>query len=165
VTWHNSENTTAYHCRANKYYYYYYRFTALWSLSGTALVSWYQKGKTKTNLNFLEQEIVSGAGFSWAICKCAPCPWQITMPASRHSLYYRPDVSKYWWHQNCKNCHGEVDDVYRCLQKIISVCAWKFGDGPLSQMPGGKPIHCAVGLPQKAKLLCFFNICTVMGVG
>jgi len=32
--------------------------------------SWHQKGKT--NLDLLEQEIVSGSGISWAICKSAP---------------------------------------------------------------------------------------------
>jgi len=60
------------------YYYHYYHFMALWILSGTTWVSWYQKGKTKTNLDFLEQEIVSGSGISWAICKSAPCSLQIT---------------------------------------------------------------------------------------
>jgi len=37
-------------------------------------VSQHQKGKTrkvKTNLDLLEQEIVSGTGISWAICKSA----------------------------------------------------------------------------------------------
>jgi len=33
-------------------------------------VSRYQKGKT--NLDLLEQEIVSGRGISWAICRSAP---------------------------------------------------------------------------------------------
>jgi len=40
-------------------------------------VSRYQKGKTrnvKTNLDLLEQEIVSGSGICWAICKSAPHP-------------------------------------------------------------------------------------------
>jgi len=40
-------------------------------------VSKYQKGKTekvKTNLDLLEQEIVSGNGICWAICKSAPHP-------------------------------------------------------------------------------------------
>jgi len=36
-------------------------------------VSWYQKGKTN-----LKQEIVSGSGISWAICKSAPRSRQIT---------------------------------------------------------------------------------------
>jgi len=43
-------------------------------MSGTTQVSRYQKGKTKvkTNLDLLEQEIVSGSGICWAICKSAP---------------------------------------------------------------------------------------------
>ena len=48
-------------------------------MSGTTRVSRYQKGKTrkvKTNLDLLEQEIVSGSGISWAICKSAPHPRQ-----------------------------------------------------------------------------------------
>jgi len=48
------------------------RFTDLWNLSGTTRVSRYQKGKT--NLDLLEQEIVSGSGICWAICKSAPHP-------------------------------------------------------------------------------------------
>jgi len=45
-------------------------------MSGTTRVSRYQKGKTKvkTNLDLLEQEIVSGIGICWAICKSAPHP-------------------------------------------------------------------------------------------
>jgi len=42
-------------------------------------VSQYQKGKT--NQGLLEQEIVNGSGISWAICKSAPRPRQITKPA------------------------------------------------------------------------------------
>jgi len=37
-----------------------------WIWSGTTRVSRYQKGKT--NLDLLEQEIVSGSGICWAIC-------------------------------------------------------------------------------------------------
>ena len=50
-----------------------------WNLSGTTRVSRYQKGKTrkgKTNLDLLEQEIVTGSGICWAICKSAPHPTQ-----------------------------------------------------------------------------------------
>ena len=46
-----------------------------WNLSGTTRVSRYQRGKNqegKTNLDLLEQEIVSGSGICWAICKSAP---------------------------------------------------------------------------------------------
>ena len=41
-----------------------------WILSGTTRMSWHQKGKT--NLDLLEQEIVSGSGISWATCNSAP---------------------------------------------------------------------------------------------
>ena len=50
-----------------------------WNMSGTTQVSRYQKGKTrkiKTNLDLLEQEIVSGSSICWAICKSAPHPRQ-----------------------------------------------------------------------------------------
>jgi len=30
---------------------------------------------------------VSGSGISWAICKSAPCSWQITTPASHRSFF------------------------------------------------------------------------------
>jgi len=46
-------------------------------MSGTTRVSRYQKGETrkvKTNLDLLEQEIVSGSGICWAIRKSAPHP-------------------------------------------------------------------------------------------
>ena len=39
-------------------------------MSGSTRVSRYHKGKT--NLDLLEQEIVSGSGICWAICKSAP---------------------------------------------------------------------------------------------
>jgi len=47
----------------------------VWNMSGSTRVSRYHKGKTKkvkTNLDLLEQEIVSGSGICWAICKSAP---------------------------------------------------------------------------------------------
>ena len=86
------------------YYYYYYHVTAPWTLSRTTQVSQYQKGET--NLDLREQEIVNGSGISWAICKSAPRPRQITMPATQHSVFYRldallaaqPTASKHWRH-------------------------------------------------------------------
>jgi len=38
-----------------------------------------QKHSGRTNLDLLEQEIVSGSGISWAICKSAPHSRQITI--------------------------------------------------------------------------------------
>jgi len=40
----------------------------------------------------LKQETVSGSGISWATCKSAPRSRQITVPAPRHSVFYRPDA-------------------------------------------------------------------------
>jgi len=51
----------------------------------SARVSRYQKGKT--NLDLLKQEIVSGCGISWTICKSAPRPRHVTMPAPHHSAF------------------------------------------------------------------------------
>jgi len=56
-------------------------FYGLLNFSGTTRVSWYQKCKTKANLDLLEQETASNSGISWAICKSAPHHRQITMPA------------------------------------------------------------------------------------
>jgi len=47
-----------------------------------------QNHSGKTNLDLLEQEIVSGSGISRAICKSAPRPRQIIMPASHHSSFF-----------------------------------------------------------------------------
>jgi len=60
--------------------------------------------KVKPIWILLKQEIVSGSGISWAICKSSPCSRQITMPAPHHSVFYRPDAlpaaqptaSKHW---------------------------------------------------------------------
>jgi len=41
----------------------------------------------KTNLDLLQQLTVSGSGISWAICKSAPRPRQITTLASHHSVF------------------------------------------------------------------------------
>ena len=58
--------------------------------SGTTRVSRYQKGKPTWIL--LKQQTASGSGISWAICKSARCSRQITMSATHHSLFYRPDA-------------------------------------------------------------------------
>ena len=68
-----------------------------WILSGTSRVSQYQK--VKTNLDLLEQDIVSGGGICWAILyeKSAPHPRQITMTASHHSVFL---------HAGCSSCRA-----------------------------------------------------------
>jgi len=65
-----------------------------WNMSGTTRVSRYQKGKTrkdKTNLDLLEQEIVSGSVICRAICNVCTS-FQTTTPTSHHTVFYRPDV-------------------------------------------------------------------------
>jgi len=60
-----------------------------WNLSGTTRVSRYQKGKTrksKTNLDLLEQEMVSGSGIYWAIMQVCTSS-QTTTPTSHHSVF------------------------------------------------------------------------------
>ena len=78
----------------------------VWNMSGTTRVSRYQNGKTrkvKTNLDLLEQEIVSGSGICWTICKSAPHPRQPRQHPTTQFLYRldalpaaQPTASKHW---------------------------------------------------------------------
>jgi len=70
-------------------HHYYNRFTAPWIVSGTTRVSQYQK--CKTNLDLLEQEIVAVAS-AGPYANLHLIPDRITMPASHHSSFYRPDA-------------------------------------------------------------------------
>ena len=56
----------------------------------TYLLTYLQRGKT--NLDFIEAEMVSGSGISWDICNSALRSRQITMPAPDHSVFHRPDA-------------------------------------------------------------------------
>jgi len=68
------------------------------------LPRWAGTRKVKPMWILLEQEIVSGSGISWAICKSVPRSRQISTPAPHYSVFYRPDalpaaqptVSKHW---------------------------------------------------------------------
>jgi len=103
-------------------------FTALWTLSGISLVSRYQKGKT--NLDFTEQETVSGSGISWAICKSAPHPKQITTPASHHSVFLQdvcpschPTNSvKALTQSKRRCCYFEIDCWWHCIFLLSLFC-------------------------------------------
>ena len=61
-------------------------FYGPWTLSGTTRVSQYQKGKT--NLNLLEQEIVSGSGIICVICKSASWFLTQTQPPQRPTTQF-----------------------------------------------------------------------------
>jgi len=67
--------------------HYYIRLTAVFQDNLGKPAPEKQNHSGKTNLDLLEQEIVSGSGISLAICKSAPHPRQITMPASHHSVF------------------------------------------------------------------------------
>jgi len=76
--------------------------------SGTT--GWAGTRKVKSIWILLKQEIVSGSGIRWAICKFAPRSRQTTTPAPYHSVFYRPDAlptsqptaSKHWRHKYFK---------------------------------------------------------------
>jgi len=84
-----------------------------------------QNHSGKTNLDLLEQEIVSGSDISWVMCKSAPRSRQITMPAPHHLVFYRsdalpaaqPTVSKHWKQGN---------DKTTCLHKFLTNSVIKF---------------------------------------
>ena len=73
------------HCTTRTQHTHTIVLLLFWILSGTTQVSRYQKGKT--NLDLLEQEIVSGSDICWTMCKTAPHPRQITTPTSHHSVF------------------------------------------------------------------------------
>ena len=50
-----------------------------------------QEGKCTTSLDLLEQDIVSGSGISWDICKSAPHPRQPRQHPTTQ-FFYRPDA-------------------------------------------------------------------------
>ena len=56
------------------------------------LPRWVGTRKVKPIWILLKQETVSGSGISWAICKSAPRPRQITTPTPHHLVFYRPDA-------------------------------------------------------------------------
>jgi len=71
---------------------------------------------------------VSGNGISWAICKSAPRSRQITMPATHHSVFYRPGAlpaaqptaSKHW-----RNMHHTTIKLKRSQNWSLSDPTWK----------------------------------------
>jgi len=70
-------------------------------------------------VDLLEQETVSGSGIIWAICKSASRPRQITMPASHHSVFYRPDALPATQPTASKHC-GKTN--YKLLNSVYLFC-------------------------------------------
>ena len=84
---------------------------------------------------------MSGNGISWAICKSAPRSRHITMRASHHSVFYRPDAlpaaqptaSKHWRPNNNKNTWGIKIKIiiiikfclsFSAIFRILCICEW-----------------------------------------
>ena len=98
-------------------------FTALLEFVRDYPVSRYQKGKTrkgKTNLDLLEQEIVSGSGICWAICKSAPHPRQPCQhPTTQFFTGRMPFLSPNQQHQSTE---GTAYIAYAYIYIHIYVC-------------------------------------------
>jgi len=94
---------------------------------------WAGTRKVKPIWILLEQEIVSGSGISWAICKSAPRSRQITMPAPHYSVFYRPDalpaaqptVSKHWRHKNCPRFPQILRDAAKIFIALTGGKIWQ----------------------------------------
>jgi len=90
------------------------------NMSGITRVSRYQKGKTrkvKTNLDLLEQEIVSGTGICWAICKSAPHPRQPRQhPTTQFFTGRMPFLPPNQQHQSTEGT------VYQKLLILSNIC-------------------------------------------
>jgi len=88
-----------------------------WNMSGTTYVSRYQKGKT--NLDLLEQEIVSGSGICWAICKSAPHPRQPCQhPTTQFFTGRMPFLSPNQQHQSTE---GELCYIASIQNNIMCI--------------------------------------------
>ena len=91
------------------------------------LPRWAGTRKVKSIWILWKQEIESGSGISWNICKSAPRSRQITTPAPHHSVFYRPDalpaaqptVSKHWRHIWTTNATTQNQQIYIIHVQII----------------------------------------------
>ena len=109
-----------------------------WNMSGTTRVSRYQKDKTrkvKTNLDLLEQEIVSGSGICWAICKSSTSS-QTTTPTSHHSVFLQA---------GCPSCRPT--NSVKALK--AASCATIAAQFPLQTSPITQPRGYATSTPQR----------------
>ena len=113
------------------------------------LPGWASTRKVKTIWILLKQEIVSGSGISWAICKSAPCSRQITNPLSFKQA-------------RCPSCHPT--NSIKALKYVTnfpihpsivnatsgSINKWEWDmQAPRRQSAG----RCTWGLPAQVRLL------------
>jgi len=102
-------------------------------MSGTTRVSRYQKGKNqegKTNLDFLEQETVSGSGICWTICNAYSLrPPASSPPVGDKGVHLIPHST----HPQSSSLHGAVKagsvfEIEICEQTYIyysNTLGWK----------------------------------------
>jgi len=86
------------------------------AFSGTTRVGRCQKVKPISIL--LKQETMSGSGISWDICESATCSRQVTMPASHHSVFYRPDA--------LPSAQPTASKHWRQVNSILKKHLWKY---------------------------------------
>jgi len=107
-------------------------------------------------MDLLEQEIMSGSGISWATCKSALHPRQITTPTSQHSVFYRPDAlptaqptaSKQW------RSHTSYSKVYfPVLEICIPMANFNSLQGSLDHESAPLPNELTTGLDVFAHLI------------
>ena len=104
---------------------HYTRLTALCP----GLPGWASTRKVKPIWILLKHEIVSGSGISWAICKSAPRSRQITMPAPRHSVFYRPDALPDAQPTASKHWRERCSTMAQCNTNVL-ISSW-FSEGSL----------------------------------
>jgi len=110
-----------------------------WNMSGATRVSRYQKGKTrkvKANLDLLEQEIVSGSGICWAICKSAPPPRQPRQHPD-HSVFLQA---------GCPSCRPT--NSVKALKALVHTCSQK------RNVQWTKQRQCETNIPQMQANIC-----------
>jgi len=85
---------------------------SLWLLRFLVRRQWPPLQDNLTKLDLLEQEIASGSGNSWAICKSAPWPSHVNTPASHHHpVFYRLDALPL--NQHHQSTEGMTDTIYK----------------------------------------------------
>ena len=96
------------------------RLTALFP----ELPRWAGTRKVKPIWILLKQETVSGSGISGAICKCAPCSRQVTMPAPHRSVFFTRRMPFLPPNQQRENTEGKTE--HKNTVKYIKVICTQF---------------------------------------
>jgi len=66
---------------------------------------------------------MSGSGISWAICKSAPQPGQITTPAPHHSVFFQAGCPSCHPTNNVKALKAKSTEVYKYVKYKLETTA------------------------------------------